>query len=148
MRKEWVADLSGGIEGAGPDGNTARFWTFLLALFPAAIALALAAGWSAHWVIVTGLLAFGAVFALTSATHSFLILAYSDNDKVAMNVGFYYMANAAGRLVGTVLSGWVFQRHGLVGCLWFSVAFVLAAGAFSIPLPRRGRRSPVPGRAV
>ena len=65
---------------------------------------------------------------MNSAVHSYLILAYADNDKVAMNVGFYYMANAGGRLAGTVLSGLLYQWQGLTACLWASVAFVLAAG--------------------
>jgi len=52
-----------------------------------------------------------------------------------MNVGFYYMANAGGRLVGTVLSGWVYQTQGLTGCLWWSTAFVLAAAVLSFKLP-------------
>ena len=56
------------------------------------------------------------------SVHSYLILAYSDGDKVALNVGFYYMANAGGRLAGTVLSGWLFQVAGLPGCLWASAA--------------------------
>lgn len=73
---------------------------------------------------------------MNSAVHSYLILASTDNDKVAMNVGFYYMANAGGRLLGTVLSGLLFQWSGLVGCLWASVAFVLAAGLLSWWLPR------------
>ena len=78
-------------------------------------------------VLVVGLVAFGVVFALNSAVHSYLILAYSDGDKVAMNVGFYYMANAGGRLVGDAALG-VCTSGGLAGCLWASVAFVLAAG--------------------
>ena len=85
--------------------------------------------------LIIGLFAFGAVFAINSAVHSYLILAYSDQDKVAMNVGFYYMANAAGRLTGTVLSGWVYQTQGLEGCLWVSTAFVLAAALISFLLP-------------
>ena len=54
-----------------------------------------------------------------------------------MNVGFYYMANAAGRLAGTVLSGWVYQTQGLSGCLWWSAAFVLLAAVLSLKLPSR-----------
>ena len=61
------------------------------------------------WSSSAGLIAFGVVFALNSAVHSYLILAYTDSDKVAMNVGFYYMANACGRLAGTVLSGLLYQ---------------------------------------
>ena len=69
--------------------------------------------------------------------HSYLILAYSDGDKVAMNVGFYYMANAGGRLVGTLLSGVLFQLAGVIGCLWASVVFAGAAGVASLALPRK-----------
>ena len=85
--------------------------------------------------MVVGLILFGVVFALNSSVHSFLILAYADNDKVAMNVGFYYMANACGRLAGTVLSGLLYQKLGLVGCLWTSAGLVLAAGLISCLLP-------------
>ena len=82
-----------------------------------------------------GLAIFGIVFAINSALHSYLILAYSHHDRVAMNVGFYYMANAGGRLTGTVLSGWLYQYHGLAGCLWVSTVFVLAAALLSMKLP-------------
>jgi predicted MFS family arabinose efflux permease len=116
-------------------GNTARRWTFLLALLPAGIALALWQGWDPALVLISGLVLFGVVFAINSAVHSYLILAYSDFDKVSMNVGFYYMANAGGRLAGTVLSGWAYQTHGLEGCLWWSTAFVLAAALLSFRLP-------------
>ena len=98
--------------GQGPGGGTARLWAFVLALFPAGIAIGLDQGWDPNGVLVVGLILFGVVFAINSAVHSYLILAYSDFDKVSMNVGFYYMANAGGRLVGTVLSGWVYQHHG------------------------------------
>ena len=79
---------------AQPDGRTAAWLAFVLAAFPAAIAIALSADVDPTLVIVVGLIAFGVVFALNSAVHSYLILAYADGDKVAMNVGFYYMANA------------------------------------------------------
>ena len=121
--------------GAGPDGGTARLWVFVLALFPAGIALGLGQGWDPNWVLVVGLILFGAVFAINSAVHSYLILAYSDYDKVSMSVGFYYMANAGGRLAGTILSGWIYQTQGLTGCLWWSMAFVLAAALLSFKLP-------------
>jgi hypothetical protein len=98
-------------------------------------------------VVVAGLIVFGAVFALNSAVHSYLILAYTDSDKVAMSVGFYYMANAAGRLAGTVLSGALYQwglqsgpSDGLIACLWASSAFVLVAGLLSLLLPRHPAR--------
>lgn len=125
------------VAGAGsePTGATALWLAFVLAAFPAAIALALLGGVNPTLVVVAGLLAFGVIFALNSAVHSYLILAYTDNDKVAMNVGFYYMANAGGRLAGTVLSGVLYQAYGLIGCLWAAVAFVLATGVISLGLP-------------
>jgi predicted MFS family arabinose efflux permease len=92
-------------------------------------------GWPAETVIIIGLVLFAVVFAINSAVHSYLILAYSDYDKVSMNVGFYYMSNAGGRLVGTMLSGWVYQTQGLEGCLWWSTGFVLAAAVLSLTLP-------------
>ena len=107
----------------------------MLAAFPAGIAIALTTGVDPTLVVVAGLFAFGVVFALNSAVHSYLILAYADGDKVAMNVGFYYMANAGGRLTGTVLSGLLYQWQGLEACLWASVAFVLGAGLLSRLLP-------------
>ena len=94
-------------------------------------------------MVVVGLIAFGVVFAINSAVHSYLILAYTDSDKVAMNVGFYYMANAGGRLAGTVLSGLLYQWDGLAACLWASAAFILGAALLSLMLPtRRPARTP------
>ena len=121
--------------GQGPGGGTARLWAFVLAIFPAGIVIAMQQGWPVETVLVAGLILFGIVFAINSAVHSYLILAYSDYDKVSMNVGFYYMANAGGRLAGTVLSGLVYQTHGLEGCLWLSSGFVLAAAMLSFALP-------------
>ncbi len=118
-----------------PDGHTATWLAFLLAIFPAGVAIALAGGADGTIAVVVGLLVFGLVFALNSAVHSYLILAYADGDKVAMNVGFYYMANAGGRLAGTVLSGVLYQTLGLQACLWASAIFVLAAGVLSRSLP-------------
>jgi predicted MFS family arabinose efflux permease len=129
--------------GSDPDGATAMALAFALAALPGAIAIALALDLDATVVLVAGLIAFGVLFAMNSAVHSYLILAYADGDKVTMSVGFYYMANAFGRLLGTVLSGLVYQWWGLEACLWVSVAFVLAAGGLSLLLPRRTR-----GRAV
>jgi predicted MFS family arabinose efflux permease len=121
---------------ADPSGRTATGLAFLLAAFPAGIAGALAAGLDPTASIVIGLIAFGVVFAMNSAVHSYLILSYADRDKVAMNVGFYYMANAGGRLAGTILSGVLYQWRGLEACLWASAAFVLGAGLISLLLPQ------------
>ena len=87
-------------------------------------------------MLVAGLLVFGVLFALNSALHSYLIVSYAREDGVSLDVGFYYMANAAGRLLGTVLSGWVYQAAGLAACLWISAAFVAVAAAVSLALPR------------
>ena len=126
-----------------PDGRTATLLAFVLAALPAGIALSLNGGVAPGIVVVAGLIVFGFVFALNSAVHSYLILSYTDSDKVAMNVGFYYMANAAGRLAGTVLSGALYPwgahsgpNDGLIACLWASTAFVLVAGLLSLLLPR------------
>lgn len=122
--------------GHGPDGGTAQLWAFVLAALAALMAGGLQAGLPPELLLIGGLIAFAVVFAINSAVHSYLIVAWSDRDSVSMNVGFYYMANAGGRLAGTVLSGLVYQHQGLVGCLWWSAAFVLAAALLSAPLPR------------
>ncbi len=124
-----------------PAGSTATWLAFGLAGLPAAVALALARGLDGSVAVVAGLIAFGLVFALNSAVHSYLILAYADGDRVAMNVGFYYMANAGGRLAGTVLSGVLYQWQGLEACLWGSSVFVLAAAVLSRSLPDRAWHS-------
>jgi hypothetical protein len=108
----------------------AVFWVGLLALIPAFMAVAVAgasgtaiwansAGETAWltWVLMAGLLAFGFVFAINSSVHSYLILAFTRSDRVTMDVGFYYMSNAAGRLLGTLLSGASYQFGGLTLCL-------------------------------
>ncbi|MBF0213142.1 MAG: organoarsenical effux MFS transporter ArsJ [Magnetococcales bacterium] len=123
-----------------PTGTTARNVAFLLAASPAGIALALLQGYDPAISLIVGLALFGIIFAINSSVHSYLILSYSDNEKVAMNVGFYYSANAAGRLTGTLLSGWAFQTYGLTGCLWWSTGFVLSAALLSVMLP--GEKQP------
>jgi len=121
--------------GRPPQASTIRFWTGLLTAIPASIAIALQLGRPPGQTIVVGLMVFGVVFAFNSAVHSYLVLAYTEDDKVALNVGFYYMANSGGRLVGTVLSGLIFQMYGLVGCLWTSAVFVLLAELITLKLP-------------
>ncbi|MCC5617846.1 organoarsenical effux MFS transporter ArsJ [Nostoc sp. CHAB 5836] len=129
--------------GRPPQSKTIQFWTFTLTAVPAAIALAIQLGIPANIAIVGGLLIFGVVFAFNSAVHSYLVLAFTDDDKVALNVGFYYMANSGGRLAGTVLSGLIYQFFGLVGCLWTSMFFVLAAALITLKLP-----DPQPSKAI
>jgi predicted MFS family arabinose efflux permease len=130
--------ITGKQSGHVPDGRAAFLWAASLAGLPALIALGLGAGWSAQVVLLGGLLLFGVLFAVNSSLHSYLIVSYAKEDGVSLDVGFYYMSNALGRLIGTLLSGWVFQAHGLEACLWVSSAFVLAAALISIALPRHG----------
>ena len=110
-------------------------WGLVLAIVSATIALAVALNLSKTTAIVGGLIVFGAAFAMNSSLHSYLVLAYSDDDDVATDVGFYYSANAAGRLVGTLLSGVLYLWAGLPGALWGSAAFVVAAWALSLRFP-------------
>lgn len=118
------------------DGTAARHWAFVLLLVPVGLAGALRLGAEPGLALMAGLAIFAVVFAINSAVHSYLVLAYTDEDSVALNVGFYYMANAGGRLLGTLLSGLVFQFAGFEGCLWGSAALVLAAAVLSLGLPR------------
>ena len=115
--------------------RAAQRWGLALAVISAAIALAVALNLSKTAAIVGGLIVFGAAFAMNSSLHSYLVLAYSDDDDVATDVGFYYSANAAGRLVGTLLSGVLYLWAGLPGALGGSAAFVTAAWALSLRFP-------------
>ncbi|MDG4868178.1 organoarsenical effux MFS transporter ArsJ [Guyparkeria sp. 1SP6A2] len=118
----------------GPGANVATGWTFALVLPLAAILAALSFDMTQAWVITAGLAFFGVIFAINSATHSFLILRYSTDDKTSMNVGFYYAANATGRLMGTVLSGFSYQWLGLAGSIGFAMLFVLIAAVLTLRL--------------
>ena len=118
------------------DGSVARWWAFALVVVPPGLIAALRAGLSPGWTLIIGLAVFALVFAINSAVHSYLVLAYTDEDSVALNVGFYYMANAGGRLLGTLLSGVVFQFAGFEGCVWGSCLLVVAAGLISLGLPK------------
>jgi predicted MFS family arabinose efflux permease len=129
------------LRGRAPAGGIAAAVAFILAAVSAAIPLTLTAGLPPATVIIGGLALFGAIFALNSAIHSYLILDYTDGDKVALNVGFYYMANAGGRLVGCLLSGALFQSFGLSGCLWGAFAFAAASAVIALGLPRKARHA-------
>jgi len=117
------------------NGRTAALWAFALCISPALIALALTTSIDPSSVLIIGLLIFGALFAINSSLHSFLIVHYAGSDGVSLDVGFYYMANALGRLLGTLLSGWVFQAYGLTACLWVSAAMVLISAVIALKLP-------------
>lgn len=121
--------------------RAASQWAGALAVIPAALALA-AMGDPAPWltvILIAGLLVFGALFAVNSALHSYLILAFAGAGRVTMDVGFYYMANAAGRLLGTLASGLSYQIGGLPACLGTAAVFLaisaLAARKLTSPAP-------------
>ncbi len=122
--------------GRGADATTALQMVSLLTLVPAGIALFLYFDFNPQIVIIAGLTVFAFVFAINSSLHSYLIVSWSDNDKIAMNVGFYYMANAAGRLAGTLLSGWSYQKYDLTGCLLVSSLFLIIATMATFKLKR------------
>lgn len=144
----WII-LYGAVQGAAPKllrANTrpladiigdARRWALMLSFVPALLAaLVWWAGEPTPWLttsIVVGLLLFGGLFAVNSSLHSYLILAFTKEDRVSMDVGFYYMANAAGRLIGTVLSGVSYQLGGVALCL------AIAAGMVAISALGAGR---------
>ncbi|MCK0743890.1 organoarsenical effux MFS transporter ArsJ [Chromohalobacter nigrandesensis] len=139
----WVIGY-GGIQTQAPritrllHGDTRTItagWALALALLPALIALT-PLETTSLWLVV-GLLAFGAIFAVNSSWHSYLIVRFARAEGVSMDVGFYYMANAMGRLIGTVLSGWVYQEYGLAACLGFSAALVLTSALLALGLPRQ-----------
>ena len=101
--------------------SLAKRWVGVLIVVPALLAglvwLVPAPSPALTTTIILGLLIFGGIFAVNSSLHSYLILSFTDAKRVTMDVGFYYMANAAGRLVGTVLSGLTYQLGGLPLCL-------------------------------
>ena len=134
LRRSWGSSAPPGVAAVA-------FWSGLLTAIPALIAIAL---WRevAHpgVAVVVGLAAFGVVFAMNSSIHSYMILAYTEAEDVSLNVGFYYMANAAGRLLGTVLSGALFLVGGLPACLWTSALLVGLAFAASTRLPTPPRQ--------
>ena len=123
--------------GTAPDGKTATFLALFLCLSMAAILAAYFIYPNIPNLLIMGLYIFGFIFALNSSVHSFLILDYADNKKAAMNVGFYYMANALGRLIGTLLSGILYQYFGLGGCLMGSLSFLLITTMVSLSLPKK-----------
>ncbi len=120
-----------------PDGMVATLWVGLLTLVTAILAMVMFTGWIAPEIaLIVGLMVFGAVFAINSSLHSYLIVSYAGEDGVSLDIGFYYMANAMGRLLGTVLSGWVYQEAGLAACLFISAAMLFVTFVISFKLPR------------
>ena len=130
-------------DGRSHETRAAQWWAFILAAIPITIAALVEGNVTPSVTIVVGLAFFGIIFAINSSVHSYLILSFSDAEKVALNVGFYYMANAAGRLVGCLLSGLSYQFWGLTGCLITASTMVLAAGAITIVLAGTQRNNGV-----
>ena len=128
--------ITGTKSGQSPDGRHALVWALLLSVIPVVIALSLTYNWYAETTLLVGLLIFGALFAVNSSLHSYLIVSYAGEDGVSLDVGFYYMANAMGRLIGTILSGWLFQDYGLAVCLWVSALFIALTALISVKLPK------------
>ncbi len=124
-------------DGLSREVPEARRWGAALALIPlglAAVLVGLAPARS-DLVLAVGLCAFGVVFAVMSSLHSYLIMAYAGSEKAAEDVGFYYAANAAGRLLGIVLSGLLAGSGGMVACLTGSAVMLGLAWALSLLLP-------------
>ena len=119
-----------------PSSSELTSWVARLALIPALIAGVMAYGLDPAMVLIIGLLLYGGVFAINSSIHSFLIVAFSKRDSVSTDVGFYYMANAAGRLTGTLLSGLIYQQYGLAACLAVSSIMVIVSVLLSAKISR------------
>lgn len=132
--------LTGRRSGKVPSGGAAFGWALPLILIPGAIAFGLGINISPHIILIGGLLLFGALFAVNSSLHSYLIVSYAQEDGVSLDVGFYYMSNALGRLLGTLLSGWVYQAYGLEACLWVSSGFIALAALISLGLPKHTKQ--------
>ncbi len=124
-------------DGLSREVPEARLWGMVLAAIPLVLAGIVAAGALPRpdLLVAAGLCVFGFAFAVISSLHSYLILAYAGSAKAAEDVGFYYAANAGGRLLGIVLSGALTQAGGLVACLWGSGAMLAVCLAVTLALP-------------
>ncbi|MEW6256457.1 MAG: organoarsenical effux MFS transporter ArsJ [Pseudomonadota bacterium] len=137
-----------------PDGLSrevpaSRWWAFALAVVPIIMAGGLAlTPLHADLVLVAGLSIFGFAFAVNSSLHSYLILAYAGSEKAAEDVGFYYAANAAGRFIGTLFSGLLYQMGGIYACLGGSALMLAVCFGTTLLLPLHARPmgAPAPSR--
>jgi len=123
-------------KGNAPGSKSAFVISLMLTGLMTVIAVLFAQDIAPHIVIVGGLLLFGVIFALNSSVHSFLVLDYADGEKAAVNVGFYYMANAMGRLIGTLFSGLLFQWGGVLWALSGSAVFLGLTSCITLFLPK------------
>ncbi|MEY4099121.1 MAG: hypothetical protein RL300_292 [Pseudomonadota bacterium] len=124
------------VDGLSAEVPAARLWSALLALVTLALTLVVALQMEhLEWIVVAGLGIFGFAFAVNSSVHSYLVLAYAGSEKAAEDVGFYYSANAAGRFVGTLMSGLLYQWGGLLYALSGSAAMLMACWLVTLALP-------------
>lgn len=134
-------------KGQADDRSKVANWAFVLGVIPLILALLLNQSeqiesleafqeFQVEWIFVVGLMIFGAVFAINSSLHSYLIVSYARSDGASLDVGFYYTANAVGRLFGTLASGVVYQLWGVEACLLFSSGLLFIAAAVSLGLPK------------
>ena len=133
------------VDGLSSEIRVAQFGACVLTGIPVGIVVVIQLGLDTTMAVVGGLGLFGIAFAINSSVHSYLILAFTGPDKVALNVGFYYMANAGGRLVGSLLSGLSYQFWGLSGCLLTTSILLAIAGLITILLSGE-KRDVVTGR--
>jgi len=134
----FVPRLSKQTTDAQSGAQAAMLWGFILLILPVSMTLGcLFLPDYIVWILISGLLIFALAFAVNSSLHSYLIVSFSDADKVSLSVGFYYMANAIGRLIGTLLSGLVYQWAGLEACLGVSAIMVLIAASSMILLNKK-----------
>lgn len=117
--------ITGKKAGKVPGTAAVLGWAVALCAIPVVISIGMSTTAQPLWPLIAGLMLFGAVFAVNSSLHSYLIVRFAGRDGVSLDVGFYYMANAMGRLIGTVLSGWIYQVAGIHACLWVSSGFLL-----------------------
>jgi predicted MFS family arabinose efflux permease len=125
-------------DGLSSEVPAARWWSAVLALVPAALAVPVVLQVpQLEWIVVGGLGLFGFAFAINSSVHSYLILAYAGSEKAAEDVGFYYAANALGRFMGTLLSGLLYQWGGLLYALLGSALMLTLCWLITLSLPSK-----------
>lgn len=129
--------VSRSADGLSLEVPAARLWSLLLVAVPVALPVALqfAQAQRPDLVVAVGLALFGLAFAVNSSLHPYLILAYAGSEKAAEDVGFYYAANASGRLMGTLLSGLLYQLGGMTGCLVGSAVMLALCWLLTLLLP-------------
>lgn len=124
-------ELSSAVKGA-------KIWGFLLAIICILLTSALFyPPLNSGWTLLIGLCVFGVIFAVNSSIHSYLILAYTTEEEVSLNVGFYYMANSVGRFIGTLLSGFTYLLGGLTACLFTATILSIISAFISLKFPKK-----------